>query len=700
MYSVRWHHGLACCAAPTLLLGAAATAQAQGNGNRAPLEEIVVRATMIERTLDRVPAAVSVVGEDEIQLGRQQLALDEALSRVPGLFMQNRYNFAQDLRLSMRGFGARGQFGIRGVKVLVDGIPETLPDGLGSVDSIDLGATSQIEVIRGPSSALYGNASGGVISLTSEGGRAEPYAQLRVAQGGYGFEKSQFKVGGQTERLNYLVSLSDQELDGYRAQSAYENRLLTGRFGVDLGNDRSLLTVVNFTDQPVSDDPGGLTAAVAPVNPRSAAPFNAQFDAGESLEQQRLGFVYTAPAGERGTITARNYYAWRDFGNLLPTMSQGIVDLERSFVGGGVSYSHDGFWLDRPNRFIAGVDFDDQDDDRRRYDNLNGVQGALGFDQNEHVTSKGIFLQNELSVSERVQLSLGVRFDEVEFEVTDRWLANATGDDSGSKKFTDTSPMVGLVVELSDDLNFYTTYSSAFETPTTTEFSLPGGGGGFNQSLEPQLATNFEVGLRGAIGDSQRYEVAVFTIEVEDELIGREIQASPGRFSFENAGETSRDGLEFSWIANPTERIQTTVSYTYSNFAFDRFVENVTIANPTGDDRSGNIIPGTPENLLFAELVYRAPRGWYAAADAIYVDDQYGDSANGVLVADYTLTNLRFGYDVELGSFRLAPFVGVNNLGDETYTANVRINATANRYFEPGPGRNAYAGIALDWKFR
>jgi iron complex outermembrane receptor protein len=699
MRRLRWHHSLTCCAAAPLLLGAVAEAQNQPPANA--LEEIVVTATRIERTLDRVPASVSVVTEDDIQLARQQLGLDEALNRVPGLFMQNRYNFAQDLRLSIRGFGARGQFGIRGVKVLVDGIPETLPDGLGSVDSLDLGATSQVEVIRGPSSALYGNASGGVISLTSEGGRADPYAQVRVAAGGYGFEKVQVKFGGATEGVDYLVSLSDQELEGYRLQSAYENRLLTGRFDVDLGQDRSLLTVVSFTDQPVSDDPGGLTAAVAPVNPRSAAPFNLQFDAGEALEQTRVGFVYTTPAGERGTITARNYYAWRDFGNLLPTQSQGIVDLGRRFVGGGVSYSYDGFWLDRPNRFITGVDFDDQDDERRRYDNLNGVQGALSFDQEEHVTSRGLFIQNELSVSERVQLSLGVRYDEVEFEVTDRWFANPTGDDSGSKRFTDTSPMVGLVVGISDALNLYTTYSSAFETPTTTEFSLPGGGGGFNQALAPQRASNFEVGLRGALGNAQRYEIAVFTIDVEDELIGREIQTSPGRFSFANAGETSREGLEFSWIANPTDRIQATVSYTYSDFTFTRFIENITIANPAGVDRSGNVIPVSPEHVLFAEFAYRAPRGWYVATDALYVDEQFGDSANLVRVADYTLTNLRFGYDVRLDDgLRLSPFIGINNVADDSYTANVRVNATANRFFEPGPGRNGYAGITVDWNFR
>jgi iron complex outermembrane receptor protein len=704
MQLLRRHYRLACCAAPTLALGATALAQ-EPAATQTPFEEIVVTATLLERTLDKTPAAVSVVEEDDIQLARQQLALDESLSRVPGLFMQNRYNFAQDLRLSIRGFGARGQFGIRGVKVLVDGIPETLPDGLGSVDSIDLGATSQIEVIRGPSSALYGNASGGVISLTSEGGREVPQAELRVAAGGYDFAKSQLKFGGETGRLNYLVSVSDQELEGYRAQSNYENKLLTGRFDVDLGNDRSLLTVANFTDQPVSDDPGGLTAAVAPVNPRSAAPNNVLFDAGESLEQQRIGFVYTTPAGERGTITARNYYAWRDFGNLLPVLSQGQVDLERDFVGGGVSYRYDGFWLDRPNRFITGVDFDDQSDDRLRYDNVNGVRGPLGFDQNEHVQSYGVFLQNELSVSERVQLSFGVRYDEVEFEVTDRWFANTTpdtpsGDDSGSKRFTDTSPMVGLVVELTDDVNFYTTYSSAFETPTTTEFAIPGGGGGFNQALVPQAASNFEVGLRGAIGERQRYEVAVFTIDVEDELIGSEIPSSPGRFSFANAGETSRDGVEFSWMANPTDRIQTTVSYTYSDFKFDQFVENITIADPDGVDRSGNVIPGTPENLLFAEFSYRAPRGWFVAADAMYVDEQFGDSANLVVISDYTLANLRMGYDIELDNLVLSPFLGINNLSDETYTANVRINAAFGRYYEPGPGRTGYGGITVNWKFQ
>jgi iron complex outermembrane receptor protein len=677
----------------SLLPATIAAVAAHAQQSRNPLDEIVVRATRIERNLADVPAAVSVIDESTIQLARQQLALDEALGRVPGLFMQNRYNFAQDLRLSIRGFGARAQFGIRGIKVLVDGIPETLPDGQGSVDSIDIGATSRIEVIRGPSSSLYGNASGGVISVISEGGTEEPFAEVRVAGGRYDFQKVQLKAGGRGERVDYMISLSDSDYEGFREHSRAENTQLTGRIGFDLGEERELLTVVNFTDQPTSDDAGGITAAQVALNPRAAFPANVTFNAGEALEQTRLGFVYSMPLGESHSISARNYYAWRDFGNLLPILGGGIVDLDRTFIGGGFSYSYDGFWLDRPNRLIAGIDFDDQDDDRRRYNNLQGVQGPLTFDQNEHVTSQGVFVQNELSVNERLQLTMGLRFDQVEFEVGDRFLSDGF-DDSGSKTFDDTSPMVGIVVDLTPGMDFYATYSSAFETPTTTEFNNPDGTGGFNLTLDPQIARNFEVGLRGTLNNRNRYEIALFTIEVEDELIPFEVV--PGRNAFENAGSSTRDGLEMSFTANPTDRLQAVFSYTYSDFTFDEFVD---LNNPAVDF-SGNVIPGTAENVLFGEINYAHPRGWFAALDVLYVDQQFGDNANLVVIDDYTVSSLRFGYDVELGDFSLAPFIGVTNVFDEEYTANVRLNAFGGRYFEPAPGRNGYAGVSLNYRFR
>ena len=678
--------------AATALIPALASAQDNPAASVDDLEEIVVQATRMSRPLDSVPAAISVVNQAQIQLGRQQLGLDEALNRVPGVFMQNRYNFAQDLRVSIRGFGARSAFGIRGVKILVDGIPETLPDGQGQVDSIDLGAAQQIEVLRGPSSSYYGNASGGVISVTSERGPETPFANLRFSAGEYGAQKFQAKTGGQTERVNYFVSFSDSQIDGYREHSETENTQLSGRLEFDLGDRGSLLAVANYTDQPVSNDPGGINIAQAQADPRSARDRNLSFDGGEALEQTRLGFVYTLPVGEGSELQVRNYYVSRDFNNRLPFFGGGAVDLQRFFAGGGISYTQQGSLGGRPNRVVVGLDYDDQDDHRRRFNNDMGVLGALSLDQDEHVTSTGLFIQDELSISDNVHLSFGVRFDQVEFDVGDRFLSN--GDDSGVRKLDDVSPMVGLLANLSPDVTLYGTYSTSFETPTTTEFANPSGAGGFNPLLEPQAATNLEVGLRGGVGSRTRYELAVFDIGVEDELIPYEIPSSPGRDFFANAGRSNRTGLEATLISQPTDRIGVTLSYTYSDFTFADFLDD------NGNDYSGNRIPGTVEQLVFAELSYRHPAGWFGALDALHVGDQFANNANSVSDGAYTLSNMRLGFDANRGGATFSPFVGVNNLFDQSYNSNIRLNAFGRRYYEPGPGRNIYAGVAVNFDLR
>jgi iron complex outermembrane receptor protein len=696
-----------CALASLLLVAPPPTAAQPPAAVEAPDEEIIVRATRLEKPLDEVPAAITVVAEDDIQLGRQQLALDEALSRVPGVYMQDRFNFAQDLRISIRGFGARANFGIQGIKILVDGIPETLPDGQGSVDSIDLGATSQIEVLRGPSSSLWGNASGGVISVTSELAPNDPYTEIRVTGGEDDFERIQLKTGGQGDRLGYSFSLSDSSYEGYREQSLAENTQLTGRLSFDLGRDREFLTVVNYTDQPVSDDPGGLTIAEVNANRAQARGANKTFDAGEFLEQTRIGFVYDTPVGERGHISARNYYAWRDFGNKLAgipvggAIQSGIVELDRFFMGGGFNYTYDGMLGGRSNQVIVGLDIEEQDDDRIRYDNLpGGVQGIMRFNQNEAVSGLGVFVQNDLALTDSVHLSVGVRFDKVEFDVTDYFLSDAlldptdvVADDSGVIEFDDTSPMLGIVFGLTDNLSLYGTYASAFETPTTTQFARPDNSGGFNTALEPQVATNLEVGVRGGFG-AHSFDAAVFSIDVDDELVQFESTLVSQRFYFQNAGQSSRDGIELALTLNPTERLRALVSYTYSDFNFDEFTDGATF------DYSGNVIPGIPEDLLFGELMYQHERGWYAGLDFVATGEQFAENGNAVLIDSYTLVNLRLGWNKELDSITISPFLGVNNLNDETYYGNIRINAAGARYYEPAPGSNAYAGIGVSFRHR
>ena len=656
------------------------------------VDEVVVRATRIDKPVSEIPSAIGVVGKDDIQLGRQQLGLDESLAAIPGLFMQDRYNFAQDLRIAIRGFGARSNFGIRGVKILVDGIPESLPDGQGQVDGIDLGSAQQIEVLRGPSSALYGNASGGVINITSEKGPAVPFVELRLSAGEFDFEKIQLKAGGDTGRLNYLINVSDLQFDGFRTHSETENTSFNGRFVYTVDEESELGVVLSATDQPLANDPGAITIEDATAQPRLARQQNVDFDAGETLDQQRIGFSYKKSFGEQHELRMRNHYVWRDFATNLPFVNGGVVQFDRVFLGGGISYTYRGEFWGRPSNVIVGLDLDRQDDDRRRFDNNSGVIGSLVFDQDETVTSVGLFAQTQVALSDEFALTLGLRYDDVEFEVDDKFLTD--GDASGQRNLNNVSPMIGAVYTPSASINVYATISTAFETPTTTEFANPGGAGGFNPDIDPQTATNYEIGLRGNITRRYRYEAAVFHIDVEDELIPFELATEPRRDFFSNAGESSRRGLELSFQGEPIDGLTVALAYTYSDFQFDRFTDD------DGNDFAGNTIPGVPDDLLRLEFAYRHASGFYGSLDALKVGDFLLNNANTAANDSYTVLGLRAGLaDYKLGSWTWSPFVGVNNLTDQSYAQNARINAFGGRFFEPAPDRHWYAGVALRFDF-
>ena len=657
---------------------------------------IEVNATRVDKQISEVPTAISSIGQDEIQLGNEQLGIDESLKAVPGLFMLNRYNFAQDIRASIRGFGARSAFGIRGIKIIVDGIPETLPDGQGSVDGIDIGSASRIQVIRGPASSLYGNAAGGAILVESERGPVIPFAESRLTIGDFDFQNLQLKTGGENGSLNYLVNLSDTSIDGYRDHSEFENTQLNGRFEYKLSTTASLLTTIHHTDQPIANDAGGLTAAEVDADRSQARQRNLDFDAGEDLQQTRIGLLYKNRFNEGREFEARVYNTDRDFSTRLPLASfpdfdgvgnGGSVFLDRRVIGSGLKYIIDDELAARQNRLLVGLDYDRQDDDRSRFDNLFGVVGLQRLDQNELVTSLGAYLQNENRLNEIVELTLGVRYDEVTFDVSDSFLSD--GDDSGKIKLDQVSPMAGVSIKYNDDTNLYANISEAFETPTTTEFANPAGGG-FNQSLEPQESTNYEVGIKKST-DDYRFEVAIFHIDVENELIPFELS---GRTFYENAGSSNRDGLELAYTRQLVEQLSFSLSYTYSDFVFDRFT------NDDGDVFDGKQLPGIPQDLLHIGFSWFSDNGFYANWGTTYTGDLYADNANETSVASSSVSDIRFGHNGFYDDWEVASFLGVNNLFDEEYNNNIRINAFGARYFEPAPERNAYIGITIRKRFR
>ncbi|MDH4108781.1 MAG: TonB-dependent receptor [Gammaproteobacteria bacterium] len=667
-----------------LLLGAA-PAWSQ-DSDREALDEIVVSATRTETSVRDVARSISIVDAERIQGATQQLALDEALAGVPGLFMLNRYNFAQDLRVSLRGFGARSAFGIRGIKIIVDGIPETLPDGQAGVDSIDLGSAGRIEVLRGPSSTLYGNASGGVISIQTESVRDFPFVEANLAAGELGYQKYQLKTGGTAGKLDYLVNVAAQEIDGYRDHSRAEGTVLNSRLAYRFTDDDVLTVALNHTDQPVSKDAGGLNAAEVAANRRAARSTNVLFDADEALDQQRIGFVYQRKR-DAGDLTLRNYYVWRDFENSLPFEAGGAVDLDRFFYGFGGQYTF-GDMFPEALDLTTGIDVDRQDDERRRFDNLQGSQGPLVFDQQERVDAAGVFANFQYRFADRWTLSGGLRYDEISFDISDRYLAD--GDDSGSIDFDRVSPSLGVSLDLGSGMLFGS-YSSSFETPTTTELANPDGSGGFNASLEPQTADNFELGYKG--GDRQLYyELAVFDISLEGELVPFELEQFPGRTFYSNAGKSSRTGMEaaVSWTGDSGFGVD--ASYTWSDFAFDEFVDE------NGTDFSGRRLPGLPRRFGYLGLRYQDERGLNAVLETSYAGDMYANNANSAVVPSYTVAGVRVSYDFIRGPWKFRPYVGVNNLFDEKYNSNIRINAFGGRYYEPAPERNAYAGIVVTWQ--
>ncbi|MGM0766569.1 MAG: TonB-dependent receptor family protein [Pseudomonadota bacterium] len=661
-----------------------------------PAGEMVLEVTSprLVRDLYDTPAAVSVVNAPEIRQGQQRLQLDESLNTVPGLFFQNRYNFAQNLRLSTRGFGARAPFGIRGIRLQVDGIPYTLPDGQSQIDAVDLESAQRIEVIRGPSSVQYGNAAGGVVDVTTaRGDESPPGARLRLDGGSDDYRKAAVQANGRSGDTAAIATLSWLNVNGHREQSAAEKGLFNGRLTHELTPGRRLTATLNALHNPESEDPGGLTRAQAEEDPHQATFLAKKLDAGQSVDQQTLGLQYEEAVAVPGQLTLNTFFSRRDFAQQLPFPGASRVAYDRQFYGISSSYQQESGVLGLPLVWVVGADVHRQRDERRRYlVSFEGQVTGQTQDETQNATNAALFAQGDLSLTEKLTLSLGARIDRLRLSIDDH--RRVDGDDSGSRTFREASGVAGLSYRLAPRHQLYGTAGTAFESPTFTEFANPDGSGGFNPDIEPQEALNREVGMRGVIGGGLSYDLALFSIRVDDEILPFE---QDGRTFYENAGRTSREGIELglAWDISYTWRV--TSALTLADYELEDFTDE------QGNDASGNRLPGLPREHWVTELEWRGQGSRFAALEWQYVGDLYAENSNQTRVSDYWLLGLRAGDSVRLAEQSLNLYAGIRNLLDEDYFANVRINANADRpveergYFEPGPGRTFYAGV--EWSF-
>lgn len=638
-----------------------------------------------------VPQAVVILAGDDVQAFQRRVSPAEAFAGVPGLFVENRRNASLSGGVQLAIRSPLPRFGLRGIHIVQDGIPLTLADGTTEPTSLDLGSVGHVEIMRGPSSVLYGNSAAGVISVETQFPDAaklvlEPDVQL----GSYGHRQQQLKLHGSAGSVSYLLNGSQLRTDGFRAHSAAEVRRMNIVVRAASSPNTQLRAIFNLYDLPFGQSANTLNLADARTRPQSTRPQAFSQGWGESATQAQAGVSIRHHFGKDHVVNATAWGLRRDVFNPIPFA---IVDLRRSASGFRSDYGGASRLRTVPVRWTIGLDISRQRDDRLESANA-GVEtpggrarpGDVTIDQLEEVTSIGPFIQGRAVIGNRWNLSAGARYDHHRFAATDHHAGD--GDQSGTRTVHAVSPMLGVTYTATDSLNFFASYATAYQTPTTVELSNTATGiGGFNPELGPEHLRTLEAGLRGAV-DAWRltFMLSGYTSTLDDAMVQftREDEAT----FFRNAGQAARRGIEGQIAWRPVRRLTARLSYTRQDFEFTRFV------SPDGD-YSGRREPGVPGRQAFAGLTYYAPSGLYSAMEVRSVASYPVNSTNSISNWAYEVVNARIGLTTHWKNLRLRPFVGIDNLLDERYNASIVVNARGNRFFEPAPGREWYAGLSL-----
>jgi len=677
-----------------LLVAAAAVAQ-----ERAQDDAVVVTATRVPQPSLEVPASVDRLYADEIRDGRPQVNLSESLGRVPGIVVQNRQNYAQDLQISSRGFGARATFGVRGIRLIADGIPATMPDGQGQAATFALGSAERIEVLRGPFSSLYGNASGGVIVVDTEDPPQTPMVGGDVFAGTYGTWKAGVRLGG----FNTLFDASRFETDGYRDHSAARRDHYNLKFKYALRPDTSLTLVGNQLRQPETQDPLGLTRAQVEANPRQATPQAITFDTRKSIYHEQLGATLEHRLSADSRIQATVYGGTRwveqylaipltPQAQLAPTHSGGVVQLDRGFAGGALRFS-----TGEILRISIGAEYDRMDERRRGFLNNNGTAGALKRDEDDEVSSTDLYAQAQWNFTERWSAHGGVRTSRVEFKSTDYFIAPGNPDDSGTVDYSATTPVAGLLFRASRNLSLYGNLGRGFETPTFAELAHRSTGSGLNFDLKASRSRHAEVGAKAALQNLARINFAVFDIETRDEIVIE--TSSGGRTTFKNAGRTARRGLEIGAESIAPGPLSAQLAYTYLEARYaDSFTTVAGTPAVPVTIPADNYLPGVPKTQVYAQLRYRQPR-FYTYIETLYRAKVPVNDANSEFADAYTVLNLVGGLVQQGPGWRISEYVRLDNLTDRNYVGSVIVNDANGRFYEPSPRRSVSLGVQASLQF-
>ncbi|HEO1804636.1 TonB-dependent receptor family protein [Acinetobacter baumannii] len=679
------------------------------NSDVAKLPTLHVEATRTDTGYLQTPASVFRIEAPQVD-SSSQVNLTEVVKGIPSLQIRNRENYAQDLQLSMRGFGARSTFGVRGIRLYVDGIPATMPDGQGQTSNIDLSSLDHVEVLTGPFSSLYGNSSGGTILTSTKEGQGKDSIELSYSGGSHDKSRAGLVLQGGAKGANepsYIISSSYFDTDGYREHSGAEKVLNNAKLSWNLDDGSKINWVTNYV-KIHADDPQGLTHDQWNANPKQQVPFLKQFNVRKDIEQTQTGVTWSKPINDKNELYAMAYLGNRQVTQYqsIPKSTQdasinhagGVIDFERNYYGA------DFRWTGKellPNTTLSvGVALDAMDEDRKGFENFNlvngqpsyGVKGNLRRDEDNTLWNIDPYLQASWQFLPTWRLDTGVRYSNVHYKSEDNYLSN--GDDSGKTDYDKVLPSVALSWQILPELMAYVSYAKGFETPTFTEMAYrPDGQSGFNFDITASTSDTYETGLKSQnqLGD---FTLAVFQTKTKDDIVSA--GNSNGRSTFRNADKTLREGVEFAWNKKLWRDLIATASYSYLDATFDA---DIPALGNIAQISSGNAIPGIAKNQAYASLAWQPSHGLYGGVDVQYMDKVYVNDTNSDAAPSYSVTSANVGYAWVMGDWKVNSFARVDNLFDKKYAGSVIVNDGNSRYFEPADGRNWSAGLRVIKQF-
>lgn len=644
------------------------------------LKEVIVSITKIKENIKNSPFAISSKNFSKFQTSAKQFYLSEYIESVPGVFISNDNNFAQDSRISIRGFGSRANFGIRGIKLIVDGVPETTPDGQSQIDNLNLEIIEKIEIIKGTSSSLYGNSSAGVIKIQSISEFDKNFTKIGYALGSNNQEKKQAFVGVKSNKTFYTFLVSQTKGKGYRNFGDFKNSNFNFRIKKNISKDSWLSFNFNMVDSPYSNDPGGLKIEEVNQDRKQARDRNIQYNTSEEINHYKASLNFNKKINKKLSFSTYAFISNRNFNGKIPVKNGGAIDLKRKYWGIGGN-----FLFKTKLKTQIGFDIGNQNDRRKRYNNDTGIIGEQVLDQNEKFSNLGIYLVNKYNLK-RLSISSGLRYDMNKIILEDLFFSD--GDSSGNITLNSFNPSLGFNYKLNERSRIFINTSSGFETPTLNEFSSSPIGTGFNKNLKSQINMGFELGF--SIFNTQKksnIDVVYFRSITNDEILSYEDEKFPNQKFYNNAGKTERNGIEINGFYT-LNRTVISSSYSLGNYVFKEFIEN----NLNYKD---NKIPGIPNDVLTLNIEHKTKNELFLNLTFKNIGDIYANNSNNIKVDDFNTFNFKIGKEFKLSQSNVYPYLIISNVFDKEYFDNIRINAFGGRYYEPAPKRTIFGGIKV-----